>query len=324
MKTPTSVLIAIGILLITFNAYSQDRTLNGFTANTMFASDSGFIENRFGFRQVIMTQAPIIHGMKAFAMGEQVSMDIKLHDYVGVSGKFAGTFQIGESSVTDDYQFATGYNVRADGNLDLKILRLEEIGSQWIFHLKTTYQRSNGLFADTSNLSSDFDKTRYLFLEYQDRIDIDELTKYLDEDIRALAKSNAEKLTFSTKYVFVGGGGSFSLMQVISPNIAILASVGAIIGDNTIKSHGVELLPSRIVQTNLGIAGCVSLHPITPITLRAELEHESSADTNNNLVLGSVVYSKENTPASVTISAGEYFIKNNSTPIGSVTVDLYF
>lgn len=324
MKMPIMILIIIGIVFSVSTSYSQDRTLNGFTAGTMFTSDSGFIENRFGFKQVFLTEVPVSHDVEAFAMGERVSMDIKLHDYVGISGKLSGTFQIGGDSIIDDYQFSGGYKVRTDGNIDLKLLRSEKLGTQWIFHIKTTYQYSEGFFADTSRLSSEFDKSHYLFLEYQDRIDIDDLTEFINEDVKTLVKNNATNLVVSTQHTFVGGGASLSWLQVINPNMAILASASAIIGDDTVEISNVKLLPLRYVQSNLGVAACFSLHPITPITLRAELEHESSIYGTNNLALGSVVYSKEHAPTSVTISAGKYFLKDKSTPIGSVTVDLYF
>lgn len=320
-----SALIA-ALMLMASPALAQDRTLNGFTADTLFTQDPSFIENRFGISQQAMAGIPLPKKLSGFFAGEEASLDIRFHDYFGVSAKVVGAFNVGGDTSDDNLKFAGGYDLRADGALNVKIFRSEEIGAQWIAHLKTSYQRSQGSFVDTNRLSFDLDETYYQgFVGHPPTAaDIDQLTQHFKDEIQKLMKDNINKLSSSMESSFFGGGGSISWLQVFHPNIAMMASAGLLAGTSSAKAPGVNIAPLKRVRANMGIAGCVSFQPWVPITLRFEYDHEVNDGKPSNLAVGGLVFGKTNAPVSVALNGGKYFDGSKAMPVGSLAINYYF
>lgn len=320
----TTFMLTAGLMLLSTPVMAQGRELNGFAFSAPFNADPGFIENRFGFKQIVMTDAPIGHDTTAFTLGEQIAIDIKLHDYVGVSGKFVGSFQAGGSSIGEDYHFATGYNIRADGNINIKLFRNEKIGTQWIFHAKTSYRKNNGMFGDTAGIAIELDDEYYKSLVFDKDTKPEDVADHFKDDLKKSLKKSLEQLSVSHQATYVGGGGAISCVQTFNHNLALQASYSLMIGQNTIKVGDVTSSPIQTVEHTASIAGYVSLDPISPIMFRMEYEHEVFQGSDNNLVVGSLIFNKKAVPVNVTASAGKYFIGDAGTPIGSVAVDFYF
>jgi hypothetical protein len=323
MKSFVSALAAC-VLLFPAEVRAEDRTLNDFTFSVPFNADPGFIENRFGFKQLVTPSLPISGGLTAFTMGEQVAVDIKLHDYIGVSGKFLGSFQAGGSSAGDDYHLAAGYAIKADGSINVKFFRAEEIGAQWIFHIKASYRKNQGILADTGGVAINFDNDYYKDLVGKKNIKPEEVADHFKADLKKTLKESLSKLTTGSQATYVSGGGSVSWIETFNHNFAMQASSGLMIGPNTIKIGDVESPAIQSVEYSAGIAGYVSLDPITPITFCIEYEHTVVPGSKNNLVLASLIFNKKNSPIAVTASAGRYSIGDENTPIGAVGIDLYF
>lgn len=319
-----AALFGIGFLFFASEVLAQDRTMNGFTADNLFGQDAAFIENRFGIQLPVITSLPLPSGLNGFAVGIQPSLSIKLHDYVGVSGRFVGMAQVGGDTSDNNLRLDAAYNIKADGSLDVKIFRAEEIGAQWIFHFKTTYQRRHGVFADSRRLSSEINDPYYTSLVGQKIVDVGALTKHIKDDIGKIAKDNLAKLTSASGATYAGGGGSVSWFQVFHPNAALMASAGVVMGNSLVEIPGVKPYGIVKMQVTMGAAGCVSLDPVAPITLRVEYEHEVNEDNVTNLVLGSLVYSKKAAPVSVAVSGGKYFTGDKATPIAVLGIDYYF
>lgn len=314
--------------MIVAPAFADDRTLNGFTADTLPSQSAGFIANRFGIRQFVLPSLSQPNGLKAFALGESVAVGIKLHPAVGLSGSMHGMFQVGGKSSDSNFKLDAAYKIHANGSLDVKIFRAEEIGAQWIFHLKTTYIRSNSNSIDTSRLSFNLDDTYYKGLKGQKKIDVIDVAKHLKDDASKLLKDNISKLSFSSEETYTGFGGAISWWQVFHPNIAMMAMADVSMGNSYTVDRGVKSLPVLKIQVGIGAAGCVSLNPMAPITMRVEYKHETfgNGTTNNvsNTVLGTIAYTKTGSPVSAAMSAGKLFVEKNSSPIGIMAIDYYF
>lgn len=300
------LLAALAIVSFTSLSFAQEQKLNGMDFINPYQGDSAFISNHFEVAQ----------NFSSTGFGEAINMEIKLHDYFGIFGKFDVGF--GLAANPGDMAFSGDSFFLSQEGIAVRVFRAEEIGSQLGFRLK--FEQIQSKFFDFDSSQINLDEEYYKSLEEKEVIDPEEISSHVKEDL----KKNIEDAATSGKYSSLSGGISFNLATAYGANLASQVSVETLYGSRDVSVVNNDVYSEDIRETSVNLALLGSMKPTIPVVAQVEYQYDIGlVGPSTHSILGSLFYNSKDNNFSIGAGIGKVFAERSVT-IGSLSGRYYF
>lgn len=303
------LIVILIVLSFSSLSFAQETKLNGMNFINPFRGDSAFISNHFGLSQ----------NFNSTGFGEAVDAELKFHDYLGIFGKFDAGFGLDASQ--SNLKFSIDDSIFAQEGIAIRIVRVEQLGSQLGFRIKIQQVRSGFVGFDSSKI--DVDGDYFKSLKGQKEVDPEEIAIHIKGDI----KNNVDAATYSGKYSSFSSGVSFNLATAYNKNFASQISVGILYGsaieEQIISEQQKYISSEKLRETSLNLSMLGSLRPLIPIVMQTEYQYDIGLKgSSTHTVLGSIFYNTKDN-FSVGVGVGKVFADRSSI-IGNLSGRYYF
>jgi hypothetical protein len=322
MKSIVAFLVFLACILSLQFSHADESKIGNFNFVYPYQVFPAYLSNQAGFTQQLVLTDIKENGIKThmYTLGERLVLDMKLHDRIGVFGRFQGSFNAGgelsSNLGSSNVQFSAGESWNIESGFNIKLFRAEESSTQISTRAYFSHGKSEGVLVDTSNLQLDeeYYKSLSLFIPISDIID------HAKEDVI----SNLNKLSYQSKTTSSLGGLNLSIAQALHPNFGLQFAFGTSIGNKEITIDR-KKSTQWMSAVNLDVAVDVKLQPITPVTIQMEYSYQpQSIGQTNHVWICSLVYERPNLITFGPSIGKVFYNSNQETWFGNITAHLFF